>query len=515
MHQLRDQVNMEVNPIIVRSILLAFIIGIACFATLYLTYLLLLDYLEVVFLSIFFSISIRPIKDNILIYFLRHKTEKPYFSMVKESLLFHLFYLVKSTKNISAKSVTSIGQTTLIVFLSAAYLIVFKLRFKLFWSISIIIVLLDFTLRLLYDIYNIIRHKTWIEIPSGLFITFVTIGTIIGVIMVLIILHTLAIGYTVLEFKDQGKALIDQFSATLSSKQAQDLVDKVYDVAKQSNLIELTKFEFIDFSNKDYQACSAYIDDLDSIPFIGKLLSPYVKTIDFWLDYANLSSYQILNFYYIYSDLIHEFLLDATVLTGNTLFTSVSLVTSSITSTLSTVILFFTLVILLMNDKKSLLERIFAALPMNASMEYPLITSINMTVIGLFKSLWLCAAQHYAITWILYDFLDIEMKYTVSAITAFVALFPVLYSWYFNIPTIIWLCFNMNFGKAIAVFVVEFSLDILDAHIYAENMKGANPNIVALAMFLGIYQFGLLGILYGPLIASAVIIILNHGSIPK
>lgn len=167
---------------------------------------------------------------------------------------------------------------------------------------------------------------------------------------------------------------------------------------------------------------------------------------------------------------------------------------------------------MLLTDDKSIVERVIAALPINASIEYPLITSVNSTVIGLFKSIWICAIQHYMITWILYDFLDIHMKYTVSAGTAIAALFPVLYSWYFNVPTLIWLCYNSDFAKAGLILVIEGSLEMLDAKVYARNISGANPNVIALAMFLGIYQFGLLGILYGPLIASAVIIILNHRS---
>ena len=57
-------------------------------------------------------------------------------------------------------------------------------------------------------------------------------------------------------------------------------------------------------------------------------------------------------------------------------------------------------------------------------------------VIGLFKGMFLSMLTHYIITWIVYDVFDLGFKYTFSAISAVIALFPVCSSWMFNLPTI-------------------------------------------------------------------------------
>lgn len=197
--------------------------------------------------------------------------------MTRESYIFSLLSLLKSR----ARPISQISdQSSVILCAFLLYLSVFKIKFRLLVLLLIIIGFLDVSFRLVCDVYNIFRRKTGIEIPNGLFVSFITISTIVGVFLLLVSFNFLAIGYTVLEFREQGQTLINDLSKTINSRQAQDLMTKAYEIAIQNKYIEQFKIDIFDLPIEDQQACSIHIDGLQDIPIIGTLASDYSRKID-------------------------------------------------------------------------------------------------------------------------------------------------------------------------------------------------------------------------------------------
>ena len=497
-----------IDPKLFRTFFASFLASILGYYVLYLVYMLLENYMDIFILSVLSSLAIKPLKDYALSS-IKHHLENPYsFSCTSNSFCSAALKFFLDFKNYKF-SLKSYYLPLMLVM----YLIVFKIQLKFQPIIIGVFCLMDLFFRFLADLALLINNKKLINENSEVLVSIVTIGTILGVILGVFVIHSLAFGCMILEISQESQTLYYQLSKLTGSELVQQLIDQVNERLGQDELVDITNSLLEDVPMGEDLECSYILDTLVDTPYIGPLAKSYRGLVDEWLAYAGISSAQIIEVYTFYSDRINNAVLKAAMFLSNQLYLNIFSLTMSISSTFEKAIIFVTLLYLLLREEKTFVSKLFDAIPFPENIEEEISNTFTASVVGLFSAISKCAVSHFIITWVIYDLLDLSLKYTFAAFSAGIALFPVFPAWVINIPTIVYLCIGGEYVKACILLSVEWFLqDYIDSSFYEKDVREVNPDLVAIAIGLGLYEFGSLGIIYGPLIACAGVLLYKIGS---
>lgn len=493
---------------LVRSMVLAFVI---CFITGYTGYLvigMIKDYMNVIMLALVSSLAMRPLKESLTSFFKFHFRSDQAFSFTRHCLFVKIMWGVIGIREFNPvrrlkERAGDLFNMVVVVFV--CYIALLRVKTGTLVFGAFVLAAVDLVMRVKLDIIQSLIRKSKPKGNTGALNSFISILVILLVLAVVIIAQSIAAGAVFLEITEQGQIYITEMEKLMNSEMVDDYYNQVKELIQEQDLSQTLSTIFEDANQDDDQTCSCYLEYLSSLPYIGGLAFKYATHVDNWLDYIGFSTGQLIALYNFYSERVNSTALNVSVLLGSTLINKFSAITYSVSSSINSFLFYMTLIFLLVSMKQSIIDKLILAIPIDASTRKTIEESTIRSVLGLFKSLFKISISHFLLTWILYDLANLPFKYTLSSICALAGLFPIVSTWILHIPIIISLCVQGNFLVAIIVLVYEwFVMDYIDSDIYGANMKHIDPSLITLAIAMGIYNYGVLGIIYGPLIAALV-----------
>lgn len=105
------------------------------------------------------------------------------------------------------------------------------------------------------------------------------------------------------------------------------------------------------------------------------------------------------------------------------------------------------------------------------------------------------------------DCFEIEFEFITSLLAGIMSLIPLFSPWMLSIPVGLYLIFFDHYIKAILFPIIYIGIsNAVFTDIYQKNID-VHPYVTGLSVFLGIYTFGIKGIIYGPLLICGILII--------
>lgn len=491
---------------LVRSMVLAFVI---CFITGYTGYLvisMIKDYLNVIMLALVSSLAMRPLKESLTSFFKFHFRSEMRFSFTRHCLFGKIvgnLIGIREFNPIRRMKERAGDLFNLVVITYVCYIALLKIKIGSLIIGGFVLAAADLIFRFKCDIVLMIILKLKPKRKTGALNSFISILVILLVLIVAILAQSLAAGAVFIEITEQGQIYIKELEKLMNSEMVDDYYNQVKDLIQEQDLTQTLSTLFEDANQDDDQTCSSYIEYLSSVPYIGNLAFGYAASIDYWMDYIGFSTGQLFALYNFYSERVNSTALNVSVLMGTTLMNNLSAITYSVSSSINSFLFYMTMIFLLVSMKDSVIDKLIKAIPIDATTRKLIEETTIRSVLGLFKSIFKVSISHFLLTWMLYDLANLPFKYTMSSICALAGLFPLVSTWILHIPTIISLCVQRNFIQALVVLVYEwFVMDYIDSDIYVANMEHIDPSLITLAIAMGIYNYGVLGIIYGPLIAA-------------
>jgi predicted PurR-regulated permease PerM len=110
---------------------------------------------------------------------------------------------------------------------------------------------------------------------------------------------------------------------------------------------------------------------------------------------------------------------------------------------------------------------------------------------------------HIIITWLVLDICNIKFLYILSLLSGIITLIPIITPYIILIPSnILNLIYNEFSFMNILILNIAYYILItsIDNCVYKRNVRKSDPYITGLSFVMGMYTFGLKGIIYGPVI---------------
>lgn len=486
----------------VRSILLAAVICMASYYTLYLGYSLVQNFIDIFAISLVTSLAIKPCKDYICMCYILVSTSEEKYPVISRSIFFsfssHLNRIFTNHFLVN-------------IFLAVALAVLCnKISFGFVGSLIFAVLVFDLALRGLCDLALKIAKMLKLERFQDFFETILTISLILAMVLAAVLFQTIAIGTIVFEMSEHGKFLIDWMSEFFGAESLEHLRNSAYFQTIDKN-IEKMWGNLTQEIQKEQESCSAYIEQTKDLPILHSFLFESLLQLEDFLSYLKLSSHQILTLYYQNPAKFHELCWMVLSLPLKIILNNIGGVAIAISTIIERVVLYFTLVYILVNEKTSALEKVLYVVPLDNKTKFEIISDISSTISGITASFLIAAISHYAVTLLLYSGLGLELKHTFAVLTAVTGLFPFFGPWFVNLPMIFWLLVKWDY-RAIVLFLVEYLVvGYVDGEIYSAHLQSFNPTLIGIVIVLGIYKFGTFGIFYGPLIMSLGYLIFKLG----
>jgi predicted PurR-regulated permease PerM len=137
-----------------------------------------------------------------------------------------------------------------------------------------------------------------------------------------------------------------------------------------------------------------------------------------------------------------------------------------------------------------------------------LVNSLHRSVTQIFLSSFLIFLSHLCGTWVIFKATQVELTLVLSVLAGFTSILPILGSYIVWIPVAIAKLATGQHLQALAITIVQLILQFpIDMAIY--SIIPGNAFLVAFSLAMGMYIFGFLGILVGPLLAGILITVIN------
>ncbi len=110
---------------------------------------------------------------------------------------------------------------------------------------------------------------------------------------------------------------------------------------------------------------------------------------------------------------------------------------------------------------------------------------------------------HSCLTWLIFDIFGIDFVFLLSLIAGILSLIPIISPWIILIPAnFIYLFLNeWNIFSLFVLDIIYFIvISFVDNEIYTKNLKNSSPYITGLSFVMGVYTFGIKGLIYGPVL---------------
>ena len=146
-------------------------------------------------------------------------------------------------------------------------------------------------------------------------------------------------------------------------------------------------------------------------------------------------------------------------------------------------------------------------MPIERNMQDILNEKLYKSIKGVFECSIKISFYHMLFTWLMLNSFNIHFEFITSLLAGVMSLIPLFSPWLLSIPVTLFLIFFDNYIKALLFPVIYIWIsNTVFTDIYQKNID-VHPYITGLSVFLGIYAFGIKGIIYGPLLVCLVLII--------
>lgn len=146
--------------------------------------------------------------------------------------------------------------------------------------------------------------------------------------------------------------------------------------------------------------------------------------------------------------------------------------------------------------------------PFSSDDNEKLFKSLNKSVVSVFMSSILIALSHMVGTYVVFKIADIDLALVLSVICGFTSVLPIVSSWIVWVPVAIGLFFTGNYVTGGIVVVVQVLLQgPVDSAIY--GLIPGNTFLVSTSLAMGLYVFGTIGLVMGPLLAGITLTVIE------
>lgn len=146
--------------------------------------------------------------------------------------------------------------------------------------------------------------------------------------------------------------------------------------------------------------------------------------------------------------------------------------------------------------------------PFSHSDNEKLFVSLNRSVVSVFMSSILVALSHMLGTFIIFKCLGVDLALVLSVICGFTSVLPIVSSWIVWVPVAISLFFTGSYISGVVVVVSQVLLQgPVDSAIY--SLIPGNAFLVSTSLAMGLYVFGTIGLVMGPLLAGITITVVE------
>ena len=146
-------------------------------------------------------------------------------------------------------------------------------------------------------------------------------------------------------------------------------------------------------------------------------------------------------------------------------------------------------------------------MPIERNIQNILNEKLYKSIKGVFECSIKISFYHILFTWLMLNTFNINFEFITSLLAGIMSLIPLFSPWLLSIPVTLYLFFFDNYLKALLFPIIYIWIsNTVFTDIYQKNID-VHPYITGLSVFLGIYAFGIKGIIYGPLLVCLVLII--------
>ena len=198
-------------------------------------------------------------------------------------------------------------------------------------------------------------------------------------------------------------------------------------------------------------------------------------------------------------------------------FSSISYYIIQLTNQISNIIfmifIYLTLVTFLLMYKENILVKILYMAPFSNKISRMFEKEVIRATRGIFKASLEIFLYHILFTWLILDIFGVEFRYILTLLSGAVSIVPYISPWIMCLPACV-LLYVSNGALPAFVFLAIYVMVIYtsDHYIYKRSTN-THPYLLGLSVVMGVYAFGVLGVLIGPLLLCLSVII--YHIIPK
>ena len=159
--------------------------------------------------------------------------------------------------------------------------------------------------------------------------------------------------------------------------------------------------------------------------------------------------------------------------------------------------------------------RVLNYLKISNSVSSKITSRFKFSLQGVFISTAQIFSYHFIITWLYYDFNEVPLAFIFSLLAGIISILPLFSSYLLLLPAIIFNLYKtytitiLNFGSLkIIMFSILYIItsNRIFSDCYQLNVQ-THPYITGMSFMMGFYTFGLIGIVYGPVILCITLLI--------
>ncbi|KNE62869.1 hypothetical protein AMAG_08046 [Allomyces macrogynus ATCC 38327] len=167
------------------------------------------------------------------------------------------------------------------------------------------------------------------------------------------------------------------------------------------------------------------------------------------------------------------------------------------------VVMFLVTLHALLSRESSIMD-LFAQLLIMADPEQEFTASLEENINAVLVCTTKLTVFHSVLTWLTFSVFGVDLVYLTTLATAFFCVVPLIAPMWLAVPGVLSLYWQQRFWSATALATIHFAASwFVDPAFFAE-IPDVNPYFSALAFLLGLYAFGLEGLVLGPLLMSVL-----------
>ena len=149
--------------------------------------------------------------------------------------------------------------------------------------------------------------------------------------------------------------------------------------------------------------------------------------------------------------------------------------------------------------------------PLSPTESQDIMDSLNGKIVRTFQYAIVLAFFRFITTLLSFWFVDFQVIWIFAFLSGFLSVIPVLSSWVIWVPATLFLFARDGIfsGSWLVVAGSHILLIVVDTFLYNNFFKDQKPEVLGIAIVLGIYAFGWSGVVKGPLSVGITITLLD------